>query len=376
MTDLWVLLPAVILPWVTGILLVYAIDRRIAFQDLGYACAFGYLLGIVLAATLYAIQLRVFALTSPRWAAAMLVGVAISSILIAQERQRSERQAAPVTQDKKSTLWRIFFVLVVSKVSLLIYEGLRQPVVSWDAWTTWLFRSRVWIESGAYTPFVDAANALQLQTGYSIEAWHYPELVSWIAAWSASWGAGWSETKAVLPWAGIAVALPLGLYAAVRRAGLPSTGAMIAAFVLVSLPLVGTHLAMTGYADIWLATALSFALMSVYQWLRTQHQADVVFAGVFLLIAACAKPEGVVWAAVLPLAYFATRASPRVFFVLLIAGVTLIALFFSLRACDSLCLFWALLILVGRHLLIDWVGTSGFTETGIYFSSFCHQLLL
>jgi len=328
--DVWIWLVVLVLPWVAGTALVFALDARLTLNDGAYASACGYVLGLVLAATLYALQLRFLGLSSPHGAAAVLVGVALAAALVIQQRSRPAISIVGSHPSKKSAWWYFFLALVVFKVLLLAYEAVRQPVLSWDAWTTWLMRSRVWVESGVYVPFTDTLTALA-SSGYAIEAWRYPELVSWLAAWAAAWSDGWNESHAVLPWVGLAVALPLGLYGALRRAELAATPAMVAAWVLVSLPLVATHVAMTGYADLWLATSLSLGLMSAFHWLRTRHHADLLLTLLLVLAAAAMKPEGLVWASVFPLAYLASRLGSKIFLASAAAGLLLMLVLFQLE---------------------------------------------
>lgn len=328
--EWWIVLPAIVLPWVTGGLLIYAVDPRLSLRELPYAAALGYLLGIVSAAVLFALQLRVFGVVSPRWSAAFLVGIAVSCGLVLQQRVGKAAATVSAANSKKSLLWYGLLAWVGLKVALILSEVVRQPVLSWDAWTTWLMRSRVWIETGGYAPFTDPVTALARDVGYSIEAWAYPELVSWIAAWSAAWGAGWNESNAVLPWLALAIALPLGLYAALRRAAASSTLAIAAVWVLLSLPLVATHLAMTGYADIWLATSLAFGLMAGFQWLRTNQSPDLIVSLLFVVIAALLKPEGLVWAALFPVALLAARSGARTFLALSVTGLLVMLVLFQL----------------------------------------------
>ena len=332
--EWWIVLPAIALPWVTGAILVYAIDTRLGLRELPYAAAFGYVLGIVLAATLFALQLRVLGVASPRWSAAILVGIAVAGGLLLQRRAAEATPEAikdlPGPDSKKSMLWFGLLAWVVLKIALAVFEVVRQPLLSWDAWTTWLMRSRVWVESGGYVPFTDPATALGRTMGYSIEASAYPELVSWISAWSAAWGGSWSESNAVLPWIALAVVLPLGVYAGLRRVAVPPTLAITAVWALLSLPLLATHLAMAGYADLWLATSLAFGLMAGFQWLRSGSSPDLIVTILCVLIAARVKPEGLIWAALFPMVLLAVRSGVTTLLALLLAGLLGMLILFQL----------------------------------------------
>lgn len=328
MTQLWVGFLAILLPWAVGTTLLFALDPRLSRRDMAYALSHGYVIGVLIAAFLFSVQLKWLAAVSPWPVVAVLAAVAIGSGWRLRERLRAGPELKETQPEVKSRWWYFFVVLIGVKASLLAYEALRQPIVSWDAWTTWLLRSRIWLETGGYVEFADTPTVLASASGYAIEAWRYPELVSWIGAWSSAWSGTWVESSAVLPWVGLVAVLPLGMYSGLRRSGVGATVAIVAAWALLSLPLVGTHIAMTGYADIWLATSLMLAVMSAFRWLRTHHYADLLVTMLMVIFAAAIKPEGLVWAGIFVLTYIIARLGSRVFMVsVLVAALAMLGLF-------------------------------------------------
>jgi hypothetical protein len=66
-------------------------------------------------------------------------------------------------------------------------------------------------------------------------------------------------------------------------------------YALVSLPLIDAHVALAGYADLWVAITLGLALLAWTRWLLFRERGQWIFA---LAIAFCLpmlKLEGTVW---------------------------------------------------------------------------------
>ena len=71
----------------------------------------------------------------------------------------------------------------------------------WDAFTTWMYRAKVWVLSNGVETFSSTRQWLESGSAhYVLEAAHYPISVSAIAAFSAVLSGGWSDQAASLPW--------------------------------------------------------------------------------------------------------------------------------------------------------------------------------
>ena len=227
--------------------------------------------------------------------------------------------------------------------ALLLWIGLRfldlalevwwQPVYPWDAWTTWAHRARVWVELRELVPFVSGEAWLTHpgDQSYTIDAWAYPPAVSLIAAWPSLVLGGWNETASNLPWLGAGLALGLVLYGQARLWGASPLWALITVWLALSLPILQTHIALAGYADIWVALALASGLMAFLHWARSGDWQQVLLALLALLASAMMKREGLVWALMFFPALVVTR----------LRGLRLLA---------------ATAFLLG---VVIWIGTSG-----------------
>jgi len=68
-------------------------------------------------------------------------------------------------------------------------------------------------------------------------------------------------------------------------------------WLVLSIPLLNTHVALAGYADLWMATAYGLALMAFLQWVRTSEKRQGLLALLLMLICIVIKREGLVWVA-------------------------------------------------------------------------------
>lgn len=215
-------------------------------------------------------------------------------------------------------LGSLLLLWIAVRLGGLALELWWQPIFPWDAWTTWALRARVWTELQQLVPFIDpqawlagAAGAHDLPAGppagllgdppsdpldYPLDAHAYPLTVSLLAAWPTLAFGDWSASAAKLPWLGCALALLLGFYGQARRWGASPLLALVFLWLLASLPLLDSHLALAGYADLWLATLIGLAFMAFLHWARTRDRRQGLLALVLVLCLPLLKQEGAVWA--------------------------------------------------------------------------------
>jgi hypothetical protein len=245
------------------------------------------------------------------------------SALLASHLIRSKATGAVVRSENGKTaqrlsVWqRILFgailLWLVLRIAGLALEVWWEPLFPWDAWTTWALRARVWSELRELVPFIAPSDWLADESGraQTIAAWRYPTTVSLIATWSVLAFGQWNETAANLPWVACALALVLGFYGQARLWGAPAPTAIVFTWLLLSLPLLNSHVALAGYADLWLAAMLGFAFMSFLQWSRDGDRRQGLLAVLFLAGSVSIKVEGLVWALLFLPALLATKVRGR-----------------------------------------------------------------
>ena len=294
-----------LLPLFTGAGLWWlAIGGRRFGGDIAASLGTGWLIGVFVAAlcarwraagdTVHALELAapwLIGLGVLAWAGAAL-RLHASAASLPRSRGQGDRVAGGWR-----VLWWLLLGLIVVRLLLLGEEAALRPVFPWDAWSAWAVKPKSWMLLGradAYVPMVDwlAQPHAPLRT---MAAWNYPELLAWIEVWFASGAGGWNEPLVDLAWCGALAAFALAGYGHARGLGLHAWQAMALVYALVSLPLVDAHVALAGYADLWMALTLGLAAFAWSRWLLWREPGQWLLA---VALAACLpaiKLEGAVW---------------------------------------------------------------------------------
>ncbi|MBL8258470.1 MAG: hypothetical protein JNM60_01485 [Candidatus Competibacteraceae bacterium] len=298
---------ALLLPALAGALWVRAAWRAASPGIWPLALGYGYLLGMLAVSLLLRLQA---ALGYAPSATAPLLALALLALAGGGRAWRRARAggSAPVVPERHRGEWsgqavwqRLLFAALLAwlgwRLAGLAQEIWWRPLFPWDAWTTWTVRPRVWSELRQWVPFVDPQRWLADPggTAYTIEAWTYPATVPLLALWPTLAFGAWNETAANLPWFGAALALGSGFYGQARYWGAMPWVALVATGALLSLPILNTHVALAGYADLWMAAAFSLAAIAFLQWLWSGERAQAALALPLALMGPLIKLEGAVW---------------------------------------------------------------------------------
>lgn len=260
---------------------------------------YGYLIGMLLTGTVTAVLSNSDTHHALRHAGPTLLVLALTGWGWSW-RPRSALVTLPIRQPLQSWQALLFFVLAILlllRAAVLTDEVWLRPTFPWDAWSAWAVKPKSWYLLGYGEKYVSASVWLKHAESAlrTTPTWHYPTLLGWIQVWFASAAGEWNEPMVNLPWVGIWIALLLASYAQMRTLGLTPLRAMVATYVLGSLPLLNAHVALAGYADLWLATLFGLAILVWLLWLQ-QHRPIQLIAAVAL---GCCLPaiklEGVVW---------------------------------------------------------------------------------
>lgn len=321
------------LPWLAGVLWLRALWRDAPAGIWPMALGYGGVLGLLAVTLLLRVQAAVGLPLNFAGPITVLTLLALAGGWLAWRRLWCDPEANPDASSngihwRGQKLWRLALFVV-----LLLWLGWRlvdlaqeiwwHPLYPWDAWTTWTVRPRVWSEWHQLLPFVDPRRWLADTTGsvYTIDAWTYPYTVPLLALWPTLAYGAWNETAANLPWLGVVLALGLGFYGQARLWGVAPLTALIFTWLLLSLPLLDTHVALAGYADLWLATVFGLAVIAFFQWVRDGDRRQGWLALLLALACPSIKLEGMVWLLLFPPALLAARL--RGWWLLALAGVVL-----------------------------------------------------
>lgn len=291
------------LPWLAGVLWLRALWRDAPAGIWPMVLGYGGVLGLLAVTLLLRVQAAVGLPLNFAGPITVLTLLALAGGWLARRRLwRDSDASSNGVHWRGRELWRpaLFVVLLLWlgwRLADLAREIWWQPLYPWDAWTTWTVRPRVWSEWHQLVPFVDPQRWLADTTGsvYTIHAWTYPYTVPLLALWPTLAYGAWNETAANLPWLGAALALGLGFYGQARLWGVAPLTALIFTWLLLSLPLLDTHVALAGYADLWLATVFGLAVIAFFQWARDGDRRQGWLALLLALTCPVIKLEGVVW---------------------------------------------------------------------------------
>lgn len=191
----------------------------------------------------------------------------------------------------------IVVVTIVVRFAVLLLEVLWQPLYPWDAWTQWATKARVWYELGRLAPFVGADAWLAGDgTAYFDAAPATPPTLPLLQVWTCIALGRWDDALMNLPWWLFAVALTLAVSGSIRRLGAPPAYALAGAFIVASIPLANTHVALAGYGDLPLAACYTTTVLAFLHWCAARRRSDALLA--VLLAVACTQivAPGSAWA--------------------------------------------------------------------------------
>jgi len=177
------------------------------------------------------------------------------------------------------------------------------PTLPWDAWAVWQAKAKMWVLADHASPYVSFGRwLLQPQVDVrTTSAWNYPELLPWTVTWFAV-DSGWIEPWINLAWLGLWAALLAAHYGQWRALGVSPIHALAGVYLLASLPLLDAHVALGGYADLWVAALMSLAGLAWLRWREAgEHRQLLVLVGIVALLPMI-KLEGAVWSIVLGVA--------------------------------------------------------------------------
>lgn len=317
---------ALLLPWLLGAAWLFRLRNAAISGDRIALLGYAYLLGIAVTTLLMR-----FADSMGRGLnfteLAIAIGALASAGLFLTLRRRPSQADAPPTTDwntGKALLFGLFLLLILAHLAFDAHEIALRPLFPWDAWASWGYKAKIWFEHAAITPIVSPETWLNApeQHLYTEEAHHYPPMVSLIQTWTALGMGRWTENLINLPWLLCGIALGVGFYGQSRAMGSTPLTAVIFTYLMLSLPLLDTHIALAGYADLWMTAAFTLAAMALLRWADSRESSQLLLAVLLATVCVMTKNEGAVWLLALLLGWLAA-AAPRLLAILTLVVVGL-----------------------------------------------------
>ncbi len=314
MNWFWVLL-AIFIPWISCSLLIRYLWPDHIPGRWPLALGYGFLFGVVGTTLILRLQAALGMMLNTWFSLSIFLFIGLVGIILIRFQQFLDFN--PKSTSVKPINWRnlafsLLLVWLILRFTNLAFEIWLQPIISWDAWTTWAARARTWSMLRELVPFVSQERWAtdNLPGLYTIDAHQYPLTVSLIATWLNLAYGTWNESLANLPWLGASLALGLGFYGQARIWGASQLTALIFTWLLLSLPILNIHIAIAGYADIWVGVALALGVMAFLGWIRFQEKRQGLLAFLALVATSMMKREAVIWVGLMIPALLVIRLRP------------------------------------------------------------------
>lgn len=261
----------------------------------------GYLIGLALVVALLQL-LRPAPQSAFAVGALLLATIALATGLLATRRPPpgGAGTAAPATEPAW-TRWLLLALLawLALRGCSLVTEVALRPLFPWDAWATWSVKAKAWYLGNGWHPFVGFDAWLVDPQARYVAAWFYPDAVPTLEVWFASAAGGWRVAAVLSLWPGLWLAGLVLLVGQIRAAAAPWWLALVAGFCWASLPLVQTHVALAGYADLPMTVLFGAAALALARAALGHGRRHLLLAVAFALMLPAIKQEGALWLLVL-----------------------------------------------------------------------------
>jgi hypothetical protein len=297
------------LPWLLGTLCLSLLPLsgpNARALRLGYGFLLGWLLVTLLMRLSDAVGLGLHPATLLLLTGGLMAGLLVSlkhQWIRDAARQTAWLHAPWVSPDWQALArWQQTFIVLLGLAIAVRLGGLWlevywRPLFPWDAAMHWATKARVWFSLRELVPFVDYDTWLAAggQGVFTDNHPDYPPSIPLMQTWMALLIGSWNDALINLPWAGLGLALGLAFFAQARRARAGPLAAMVFSYLLLSLPLLNTQIALAGYADLFLGATLLLALMALHNWAQTGERSQALLALGFALASPLIKQEGLFW---------------------------------------------------------------------------------
>jgi hypothetical protein len=291
---------AFLLPMLAGAALwILALGRPGGPAGWAAALGSGYLIGTIALGAAMSLGDGIAAAALRSGAIGGMAALVATAGVVAWRRQMpavAPSRGAPVSRPEMLAIL-FAMVMLAAMAVLLASQSVLLPTLGWDAWNSWLAKAKAWhfatllIPAQSFETWSSAASG----TTIHVVGWPYPEALPRYAYWIALQAGSWNEAAIHFAWFGAWVALGAALFANLRLAGIGAAQSVLSAAAVLLLPMVTAHVALAGYADLWLAAMLLLATIHLYRWTHAGRRGDALIALVCVALLPMIKVEGAVW---------------------------------------------------------------------------------
>ncbi|WP_456381021.1 hypothetical protein [Thiolapillus sp.] len=295
---------AYLLPWITGTIWLVWLESFSAQRqqvNLPRALGYGFFLGYFLCSASIWFLYTVFGQLSAAMVTAVLLLLSALGFFLSWRKYHHGQLAihvkAPDIKGWDKWLALFLLTLIIVHLAATAYDTYSRPLLPWDAWGTWTYRAKIWFLNQDLSPFVSAENWLNTANPgiYTIPAHNYPAIVSLIQLWPVMLHGQWNDALAIFPGLLAGIALVLALYGQGKSLDWPALLLIAGVYLLISIPLLDAHLALPGYADLWLGGFAGLGFVALLQWSQSRDKIQLLTGLLFLGLGVLIKREGSLW---------------------------------------------------------------------------------
>lgn len=247
---------AIFLPWLLGFLIIRPFLKR-RHGYLYFAVGAGYVLGWFLA-TLVLRVYDYFQRPFDIYEIVTIECVLVIPLLFLKGRALRVDEIQIVERVSKLTwfLTSIIILLLLYRWGLTLMDLLSKPVFPWDGWMSWSAKAKVFYYTKEIFPLAWDGTRFWEVSNNDIEVAlvggaRHPYFISLVQTYTAlAWG-DWSESIVNLPWLGMSITVFFCVCGGLRYLGVKLFPAILTGYMIVSFPILDTHLSLGSYADLW-----------------------------------------------------------------------------------------------------------------------------
>ncbi len=291
---------ALLLPWLAGAVALRPLRERLGLTPAGWL-GYGYFLGaLLLTASAFLAALLPWLATAAGLIlclAALTLATAVGATWLARFLPSAVPLILPPAVRSERWLAALLLALIVLHLGFTAFELYWRPVYPWDAWQTWMYTAKAWYFSGGPVNILSPEqwSTIPDDVSYTVQGHRYPWLVPVQSWWLASVLGSWQENRVTWPAFPAAIALGLALWGQAVAATRQRLAGPLAAWLLLSLPLLHTHISLAGYADLWLAGFSGLGLIAIVRGLLEAHRGQLLLGLAALALGLLVKHDAIIW---------------------------------------------------------------------------------
>jgi hypothetical protein len=229
-----------------------------------------------------------------------LIVLALTASVLRARNVRATYRAEPRFSSipaAQRALFIFLLLLLLVRLATLGLEIVWRPLFPWDATMHWATKARVWFEYKDMLPFVDYQVWLNMggESVFTDRHPEYPPIIPLLQVWMNLATGQWDESLMNLPWLLCLIALGGAFYSQLRVSGVGPVIAIVGTYLLLSMPLLNIHVALAGYADLFLGAFYCGGMMALYNWRAKSQPWQGLLAICFALSCPLVKNEGFLW---------------------------------------------------------------------------------